>query len=73
MQSLKKFFAGVFLFAVLFLQNAVMAETVAFNVKTMKYHKPGCVHAQKCTVNCIKIEKQQAKARGGIPCKVCGG
>ncbi len=72
-QAVKKFFSGLLLFGILFLQNASMAETVAFNVKTLKYHKLGCIHAQKCTVNCIKVEKEKAKARGGIPCKVCGG
>lgn len=73
MQSLRKFFAGTFLFAFLCIQNAAMAQTVAFNVKTLKFHKLECPHAQRCTVNCIKIEKEKAKARGGIPCKVCGG
>ena len=50
-----------------------MAQTVAFNVKTLKFHKLECPHAQRCTANCIKIEKEKAKAIGGIPCKVCGG
>lgn len=49
------------------------AETVIFNTKTHKYHKPGCIWAIKCTVNCIKLEKKDAVKHGGIPCKVCGG
>ena len=51
----------------------VYAETVVYNTNTGKYHKPTCKWAKKCTVNCIKIDKKQAKARGGVPCKVCGG
>lgn len=49
------------------------AETVVFNTETLKVHKPSCRHAIKCTKNCIKIEKQQAKSKGGVPCKTCGG
>ncbi len=50
-----------------------LAEMVVYNTKTHKYHKPYCQWAQKCTVNCIKIDKKEAIRRGGIPCKVCGG
>ncbi len=56
-----------------FALNICFAETVVFNTKTHKYHKPTCNYAAKCTTNCIKIDKQQAKAKGGIACKVCGG
>ena len=49
------------------------AETVIYNTATQKVHKPHCQHAKKCTVNCIKIEKNDAYKRGGKPCKVCGG
>ena len=51
----------------------VFAETVIYNTNTGKYHKPSCKSAKKCTVNCIKIDKQKAKQKGGTPCKVCGG
>lgn len=61
------------IFILLFTANIVIAETVVFNVKTHKYHKTTCSSAIKCTKNCIKIDKQQAKAKGGVPCKVCGG
>lgn len=52
---------------------SVCAETVVYNTKTGKYRSVGCQWARKCTVNCIKLEKKEAKARGGVPCKVCGG
>lgn len=68
---MKKLIVSIFIF--LFTANICLAETVVFNTKTHKYHKPTCSSAIKCTVNCIKIDKQQAKAKGGIPCKVCGG
>lgn len=55
------------------ISTACFAETVVFNTKSHKYHNPSCNAAKKCTVNCIKIEKQKAKARGAIPCNVCGG
>ena len=51
----------------------VFAETVVYNTNTGKYHKTTCTWAKKCTVNCIKIDKQKAKQQGGKPCKVCGG
>ena len=46
---------------------------VDFNTVTHKYHNPDCIWAKRCTVHCIKITRAEAKARGGIPCKVCGG
>ncbi len=49
------------------------AETVVYNTKTGKFHSPSCQWANKCTVNCIKIDRKEAVQRGGIPCKVCGG
>lgn len=54
-------------------QTSVLAETVVFNQKTLKYHKPSCQWAHKCTVNCIKTDKKTAVKNGGKPCKVCGG
>lgn len=68
---MKKFIVSIFVF--LFTVNICFAETVVFNTQTHKYHKPTCRWAIKCTVNCVRIDKQQAKARGGVPCKVCGG
>ncbi len=50
-----------------------VAEEVFYNTKSHKYHNFACRYVTKCTVNCIKIDKKEAKRRGGIPCKVCGG
>lgn len=68
---MKKVFISIFLLMTFACTG--FAQTVVFNVKTHKYHSVSCKWAKKCTVNCIKIEKQQAKSKGGIPCKVCGG
>lgn len=68
---IKKFFSLTLLSC--FLSVAAIAETVVYNVKTGKYHKPSCQAAVKCTINCIKIEKSQAKQKGGVACKLCGG
>src|SRR3989442_5329651 len=48
-------------------------EMVAFNTKSHKYHCLSCQYAVKCTQNCIQIKRSDAIARGGGPCKVCGG
>jgi hypothetical protein len=48
-------------------------ETVAFNTNSLKYHCLSCTWAKRCTVNCVNISISEAKKRGGIPCKVCGG
>lgn len=55
----------------LFVANACLAEVVSFNVKTHKIHNSSCRYFN-CK-SCIKIERQQAIKRGGVPCKVCGG
>ncbi|MBX9771583.1 MAG: hypothetical protein K2X29_09445 [Candidatus Obscuribacterales bacterium] len=52
---------------------ASQRDIVDFNTNSLKYHDPNCIWAKRCTVNCIKISRGEAKRRGGIPCKVCGG
>jgi hypothetical protein len=49
------------------------AELVAFNTANGKFHCLSCEWAVRCTRNCIKLPLSAARARGGIPCKVCGG
>ena len=71
---MKKIFTSVItLFVLLMTSTAVFAETVVFNWKTLKYHKPSCQWAQKCSQNCTKVDKKEAIKHGGKPCKVCGG
>lgn len=48
-------------------------QKVAFNTKSLKYHKLSCKWARRCTRNCITITLGDAIRRGGVPCKVCGG
>ncbi len=65
--------ATILLLAVLAAPLASADEVVAFNVETHKYHCLDCVWAIRCTRNCVKVSVSEAKRRGGIPCKVCGG
>lgn len=48
-------------------------EVVAFNTKSLKFHCRTCPAAKRCTRNCIDLPRAEAKARGGVPCKICGG
>lgn len=48
-------------------------EEVVFNTKTLIYHSPDCDSAERCTVNCITVTREEAAGEGGRPCKVCGG
>lgn len=45
-------------------------ERVVFNLRSHKYHLPACSAAKQCT-NCVEISRQEAKNRGGVPCKLC--
>jgi hypothetical protein len=53
--------------------TAEKEETVAFNMKSYKYHCLTCSAAKRCTSNCIDIPRSEAKKRGGVACKICGG
>ena len=55
------------------LAAATQEEVVYFNVRSHKYHCLTCYHARRCTANCIEVTISEAKKRGGVPCKVCGG
>jgi hypothetical protein len=46
---------------------------VAFNTESKKYHCLDCEWARRCTMNCIRISLSEARRRGGVACKVCGG
>ncbi|HUP59659.1 MAG TPA: hypothetical protein VNA69_04490 [Thermoanaerobaculia bacterium] len=49
------------------------SEIVAFNTKSHKFHCLTCSAAKRCTRNCINITRAEAKARRGVPCRICGG
>lgn len=70
-----KRYLAIILFLSIFISSLCYAITtyVIFNVNTKKFHKQSCTWAIACTRNCIKIDKETAIARGGVPCKVCGG
>src|SRR5688572_15879953 len=48
-------------------------EIVALNTRSLKYHCVKCHAAKACTKNCIEIRKADAKARGGVACRLCAG
>ena len=52
---------------------AAAQQKVVFNTRSHKYHCASCPAAVRCTRNCIVITLADAKARGGVPCKICGG
>jgi hypothetical protein len=45
------------------------SQPVLLNSKTHRFHAPTCGWAR----NCIRITREDAVKRGGVPCKVCGG
>ena len=66
-------FVGLFLTALITKPEKFENYDVIFNTKTLKIHKTDCEWAEKCTKNCIKTTKDQARKKGGISCNVCGG
>src|SRR3977135_616152 len=48
-------------------------QKVVFNTHSLKYHCASCSAAKRCTKNCIATTLADAKARGGVACKLCGG
>ena len=48
------------------------SDTVSFNTGSKKYHALSCEAVKKCK-HCIKISRGEAKQKGGVPCKICGG
>jgi hypothetical protein len=46
-------------------------DKVVLNPKSLRYHIPTCKAALKCT-HCIETTRKDAKAKGGVPCKLCG-
>lgn len=53
--------------------RSIQDALVAFNVESKKVHKLSCPSARQCTVNCITIRRSEARERGGVACKRCGG
>jgi hypothetical protein len=47
-------------------------DTVYINTNSKKYHTPSCIHLKRCT-HCVAVKRSEARAQGGVPCKVCGG
>lgn len=69
---MKKILVSIIVIFFTIISSEANAETVIYNPKTGIYHNQNCQHAKRCKT-CIKIEKQQAKQKGGRICKSCGG
>lgn len=52
-------------------QATPVSDTVSYNTQTKKFHNSGCRY-YNCG-NCVRISRADAKSRGGVACKVCGG
>ena len=50
-------------------QATPVSTTVSYNTKTGKYHVSGCRY-WGCE-NCVTVSLEEARRRGGVPCKVC--
>jgi hypothetical protein len=48
------------------------SEAVTFNTKTLKYHKPSCPAAKRCSVNCISTTRKKAIEVRGTPSRNVG-
>lgn len=50
---------------------AASSLTVAFNLKSLKYHYLSCSAAKRCTKNCVEMGLAEAIRRGGVACLIC--
>ena len=54
-------------------KDAIKSDVIVYNLSNGKAHRHDCEWAEKCTKNCIYIEKEKIKDMFFIPCAVCGG
>ncbi len=54
-------------------KNIISDEVVVYNLSNAKLHAASCEWAEKCTKNCIYINKSELEKIFYIPCLVCGG
>lgn len=45
---------------------------ILFNTRSKKIHCIDCPGTSRCT-NCVPMSASEARKRGGVPCKICGG
>jgi hypothetical protein len=60
------------LIATMGLAAASPNDLVLLNTSSLKYHCLNCSAAKSCT-RCIRVKRSEAKQRGGVPCRICGG
>ncbi len=54
-------------------KDAISSDVIVYNLSNAKVHRHDCEWAEKCTKNCIFIEKEKIKDIFFVPCAVCGG
>jgi hypothetical protein len=54
-------------------KDAIKSDVIVYNLSNGKAHRHDCEWAEKCTKNCIYIDKEEMKGMFFIPCAVCGG
>ena len=54
-------------------KNEIKGDVAVYNLSNGKMHTPDCEWAQKCTKNCIYLNKNDIKRMFYVPCLVCGG
>ena len=54
-------------------KDAIKSDVIVYNLSNGKAHRHDCEWAEKCTKNCIYIDKEEIKDMFYIPCAVCGG
>jgi len=54
-------------------KSAIAGDVLVYNLSNAKLHRPDCEWAEKCTKNCIYLDKKELKHMFFIPCMVCGG
>lgn len=53
-------------------KDAISSDVIVYNLSNGKAHRHDCEWAEKCTKNCIYIEREKINDMFFIPCAVCG-
>ena len=54
-------------------KSAISGDVAVYNLSNGKLHTSDCEWAEKCTKNCIYIDKKELDKLFFVPCIVCGG
>lgn len=54
-------------------KTAISSNVAVYNLSNAKMHTHDCEWAERCTKNCIYLDKEKLDNIFYIPCAVCGG